>query len=195
MSKEPAQGNDIRFLYYREIEKWISRLLLTFHSDIDCVKQGQLHLSPAIPIRQQKISFSTVFRELHLSFEFDDLFTSRIINFSDNNQAQALWATAKGSALNMDWCKGQVDKHGKVDWCYYYGEIEFLDVQFCVNSFAGGDESVKSADFGVDIPGVVFYELLRAPRLFYLALDEKCFQFDPGKIISSFVCFVYFSYI
>lgn len=178
--REQALQHDIRFLYYRELERWISRFLLAFHSDIDCVKQGNLHQCAAIPLRLEKTSFSSVFRQLHLSFEFDDLFTSRLINFSDHNQAQALWATAQGSALNMDWCKGQIDKHGKVDWCYYYGEIEFLDVQFCVNSFSGGDEEMKSADFGVKIPGVVFYELLRAPRLFYLSLDEKCFQFDPG---------------
>lgn len=174
---------EIRFLYYRDIERWIGRSLLTFHTDIDCVKQGALHQCPAIQLSQHKTSFSSVFREIHLSFEFEDLFTSRLLNFTTPTEAQALWATAQGSALNMDWRKGQLDRHGRLDWCYYYGEIEFLEVQFCVSEFEPADQEaleMKSADFAVKLPNVVFYDILRAPRLFYLTLDEKCFQFDPG---------------
>lgn len=191
---------EIRFLYYRELERWISRFFLNFHSDIDSVKQGPLYKCNAIPNHQNKTSFSSVFNEFHLSVEFSDLFVSRIMNWSGEmigqddvanetsesafkKPSQALWATSRGSALNMDWRKGIVDARDKSDWAYYYGEIEFLDAHFCVSSSDAKFQSstMKSKDFGISIPGVEHFDLIKAPRLFYLSLDENCFQFDPGK--------------
>ena len=178
-------SQDIRFLYYREFERWISRYLLAHFSDIDVVKRGSLHQSAAIPEPQHRTSFSSVFTEMHLSVDFSDLFICRLLNFSSPKESQALWSASRRSLLNMDWRRGIVDQHGREDWVYYYGELEFLNVHFCVtsNDSTATKSPEISSDFPVNIPGVQFNDCLRAPRLFYLSLDENCFQYDPGKMI------------
>lgn len=186
-SSNSLGSNEIRFLYYREIERWISRSMLAPFLDIDCVKRGALHQSAAIPEPQQRTSFSSAFTEFHISVTFSDLFICRILNFSNPSESQALWSASQHSTLNMDWRRGIVDQHGREDWVYYYGELEFLNVQFCVTSSNNSDSRLKSEneyfDFPIKIPGINFHNLLRAPRLFYLSLDETGFQFDPGTLV------------
>lgn len=180
----PIAGNcsdHIRFLYYREFEKWISRFMGAHSSDIDVVKQGPLHQSAAIPEVQHRTSFSSVFNEFHLSVDFSDLFICRLFNFSSPKESQALWSASNRSLLNMDWKRGIVDQHGREEWVYYYGELEFLDVQFSVTS-SSSSSALTPTEFPVKIPGIQFNDLLRAPRLFYLSLDENCFQYDPSKV-------------
>lgn len=159
------------------------------YSDIDVVKRGPLYQSAAIPEVQQRTSFSSVFTELHLSVDFSDLFICRLLNFSGLHESQALWSASRRSLLSMDWRRGIIDQHGREDWVYYYGEIEFLNVHFCVTSNSSNskysDESVQT-DFPVNIPEVRFNDLLRAPRLFYLSLNENCFQYDPGTFFVLF---------
>lgn len=181
-----SQEKTIRFLYYREFENWIKRFILPPHLDIDSVKRGQLHQSSSIPEIQHRTSFSNVFTEFHLSVEFSDLFICRLLNFSSQTESQALWSASKKSILRMDWRKGIIDQHGRYDWVYYYGELEFLDVQFCVSSSDSiqGSTSLFTDDFPVQANGITFYSLLKAPRLFYLSLDEGCFQYDPGKSVT-----------
>jgi hypothetical protein len=179
-SAGPEICEDIRFLYYREFERWISRYLLAHFSDINVVKRGPLHQSAAIPELQHRSSFSSVFTEMHLSVDFSDLFICRLLNFSGPKESQALWSASHRSLLNMDWRRGIIDQHGREDWVYYYGELEFLNVHFCVTSNISATSSENPSDFPVNIPGVKFNDLLRAPRLFYLSLDENCFQYDPG---------------
>lgn len=176
------ESDEIRLLYYREIESWIGRFLGAHYSDMDTVKRGKLHQSAAIPEIQKRKSFSNVFKEFHLSLDFSDIFISRILNFMDSNESQALWSTSARSLLNMDWRKGVVDQHGREGWVYYYGELEFLDVNFCVSTNAPVDKSLvsPSSQFPLKLLGIDFYDLLRAPRLFYLSLDENCFKYDPG---------------
>lgn len=172
---------DIRLLYYREFERWIGRYLLAHFSDIDVVKRGPLHQSAAIPEIQHHSSFSSVFTELHISLDFSDLFICRLLNFSSPKESQALWSASHRSLLNMDWRRGIVDQHGREDWVYYYGELEFLNVHFCVTSNSSTLVTENTSDFPVKIPGVQFNDVLRAPRLFYLSLDENCFKYDPGN--------------
>lgn len=178
---------DIRFLYYRELERWISRFMMAHSSDIDVVKRGPLHQSAAIPEIQERTSFASVFTEFHLSVDFSDLFVCRVMNFSGPLESQALWSASKKSILNMDWRRGIIDQHGREDWVYYYGELEFLNVHFCVTSHSlDSNENSKNFsknenDFPVNILGVQFNDLLRAPRLFYLSLNENVFRYDPGK--------------
>ena len=197
IDSDSSKFNDIRFLYYREIERWISRFMLAPFSDIDCVKRGTLHQSAAIPEIQQRTSFSSVFTEFHISIDFSDLFICRILNFSSPSESQALWSASHRSSLNMDWRRGIVDRYGREDWVYYYGELEFLDVQFCVTSTNENYSKDKAffekanVDFPIKISGVHFHNLLRAPRLFYFSLDETCFQYDPGIFILLFVFSLY----
>jgi hypothetical protein len=173
--------DEIRLLYFREVERWIGRFFLAPHSDIDVVKRGALHQSSAIPELQQRTSISSVFTEIHLSLDFSDLFICRLLNFSGPDECQALWSASRRSLLNMNWRRGIVDQHGREDWVYYYGDLEFLNVHFCVTSNSSNDGTTSSGgDFPVTIPGIKFNDMLRAPRLFYLTLDENCFQYDPG---------------
>lgn len=186
-SEQSDVSDEIRFLYYREFERWISRFMTAPSSDIDVVKRGSLHQSGAIPEIQQRTSFASVFTEFHLSVDFSDLYICRLMNFSGFTESQALWSASRRSLLNMDWRRGIVDQHGREDWVYYYGELEFLNVHFVVTSHSSiTNEKVTNSseiqnDFPVIIPGVQFNDLLRAPRLFYLSLDENCFKYDPGK--------------
>lgn len=184
---ETSNADDIRFLYYREFERWISRYMAAPSSDIDVVKRGSLHQSAAIPQIQHRTSFASVFTEFHLSVDFSDLYICRLMNFSGIEESQALWSASQRSLLNMDWRRGIIDQHGREDWVYYYGELEFLNVHFVVTSHSLDKQSNDSndSDFPVNIVGVKFNDLLRAPRLFYLSLDENCFQYDPGKLIES----------
>lgn len=177
--------HEIRFLYYREFERWISRYLTAHYSDIDVVKRGPIYQSAAIPEIQQRTSFSSVFTGLHLSVDFSDLFICRLLNFSSPHDSQALWSASRRSLLNMDWRRGIIDQHGREDWVYYYGDIEFLNVHFCVTSSAENLNSseLTQTDFPVIIPDVQFYDVLKAPRLFYLSLNESCFKYDPGTFI------------
>lgn len=196
-SQLPDSLDDIRFLYYREFERWISRYMAAPTSDIDVVKRGSLHQSAAIPEIQHRTSFASVFTEFHLSVDFSDLFICRLMNFSDLTESQALWSASRRSLLNMDWRRGIVDQHGREDWVYYYGELEFLNVHFVVTSHSPSANAKTSSnpeienDFPVNIPGVQFNDLLRAPRLFYLSLDENCFKYDPGEF--NFRLYVYLS--
>ena len=155
-------------------------------SDIDVVKRGALHQSAAIPEIQHRTSFSSVFNEFHLSVDFSDLFICRLLNFSSAKESQALWSASGRSLLNMDWRRGIVDQHGREDWVYYYGELEFLNVQFAVTSNSSSGAGAATSEFPVHIAGIQFNKLLRAPRLFYLSLDENCFQFDPGTELRSY---------
>ena len=178
-SVDERPDDEIRFLYYREFENWISRFMGAPSSDIDVVKRGPLHQSAAIPEIHHRTSFSSVFKEFHLSVDFSDLFICRLLNFSSPKESQALWSASRRSLLNMDWRRGIVDQHGREDWVYYYGELEFLNVQFSVTSHSSSSQ-LTPTEFPVSIPGIQFNDLLRAPRLFYLSLDENCFQYDPG---------------
>lgn len=83
----------------------------------------------------------------------------------------------------MDWRRGIIDQLGREDWVYYYGDIEFLNVHFCVTSNSPNTYSsdLAQTDFPVTITDVQFNDLLKAPRLFYMSLDENCFQYDPGR--------------
>lgn len=175
-------GDDIRFLYYREFESWVSRFLGAHSSDTDVVKRGALHQNAAIPEVQYRTSFLSVFNEFHLSVDFSDLFICRLFNFSGPKESQALWSASNRSLLNMDWKRGIVDQHGREDWVNYYGELEFLDVQFSVTASNSSTSALKPTEFPVQIAGIQFNDLLRAPRLFYLSLDENCFQYDPGNL-------------
>lgn len=184
--------DDIRFLYFREFERWISRFMAAPSSDIDVVKRGPLHQSAAIPEIQHRTSFAGVFTEFHLSVDFSDLFICRIMNISGPTESQALWSASRRACLNMDWRRGIVDQHGREDWVYYYGELEFLNVHFVVTSHSSPpiaqvqtktkNNPENCNEFPLNIPGIQFNDLLRAPRLFYLSLDENCFQYDPGKL-------------
>ena len=193
-----SETEDIRFLYYREFERWISRFMLAHSSDIDVVKRGALHQNGAIPEIQQRASFASVFNEFHMSVDFSDLFICRLMNFSSTTESQALWSAAQRSLLNMDWRRGIVDQHGREDWVYYYGELEFINVHFCVTSHSPSTSlqqqprSKNENGFPVNIPGIQFNDLLRAPRLFYLSLDENCFRYDPGILMVSVASFIYF---
>lgn len=119
---------------------------------------------------------------MHISVDFSDLFICRFLNFSSPKESHALWTASRRSLLNMDWLRGTVDRHGREEWVCYYGELEFLNVHFCVTSNNSKTTGLNSdSDFPVKISGVQFNDLLRAPRLFYLSLDENCFQYDPGN--------------
>ena len=83
--------NDIRFLYYREFERWISRFMGAHTSDIDVVKRGPLHQSAAIP----KFNIELPFQASLMSFTYQSI--SRIFSFAgfsifEFKESQALWS-------------------------------------------------------------------------------------------------------
>jgi hypothetical protein len=145
-----------------------------------------------VPERQVRTSFASVFTELHLFVHFADLFMTRLMNFSGLEDYQALWIASQKSDLEMHWRKGVLDASGHADWCYYYGEVEFRDVDACVSGTAADPSSnLQSCNFPLKIDGLPFYDFMRASRLLYLTLDEKCFRFDPEALATQCTTIAY----
>ena len=174
--------------YYREIEAFIKHYFVTMVPS--AVRRGPLFSNPFVAINK-KVNISTILSEIHAAFCSSGPFSIRILHFYGIDRYGGAQLVCDGSQVWLDWRKGKrllSDRDGKrykYFWSFYFGEVSFATVRIAVVSckkIGEHEEQIRMLPGFENIEGILMYEILSAPRLFYLAIDELCFKDDEESL-------------
>lgn len=179
--------------YYRELEDWFVKGFGRFVTPP--VKSGTLFKFSTLS-KKATPKLSSVMNDVRFRLDFDGIFMVRGLQFYDDKNFGGLLLLSEGrTRLIFAWRKGTRHASNPLSgqWFNHFAEITFATTM--IGMLAPWTAEHFSRLMSTSIPeayeNVAFFEVLNAPLLFYLKVNQACFKADPesqivqGRLITS----------
>jgi hypothetical protein len=175
-----APASRLMVFYYRELEDWFIRNF--GHFVTPPVKAGPLFQFGTLS-KKATPKLSSVLTEFKLKLAFDGLFCARGLQYYDTEDFGGVLLSSSGRtriglAFRKSIQKG-VPSSNQTQWFQHFVEYDFSSMRLgVITKESNAEECLRSKGLPFRYGGAAMFDVLTAPRLFYIAVNQACFKRD-----------------